>query len=148
VGQYLLQSLITLIGLGLLMLVLLFVGRRGRNFGGETLQLLGRLQLDGRRAVYVVRVGPRVFVLAGSEHAMTKVAELSPGELPEVGAARPLAFAEVFRRVLHRSDETTPPRSPTEASTDTSATNVSGGEAIAPGDTTSRDGQGRERRAP
>lgn len=49
------------------------------------LELLGRLPLDPRRTVYLVRVGESVFVVGGSEGGLTKL-----GEVPrlEVNIAR------------------------------------------------------------
>jgi flagellar biogenesis protein FliO len=97
VAEYLLHSSIALLGVGLLAALLVFASRRwGLSPSHAALQLLGRLPLEGKRAVYVVRVGKRVLVLAGTDQSLTKVAELEPGELPDL-PPRPGSFAAALR---------------------------------------------------
>jgi flagellar biogenesis protein FliO len=64
------------------------------------LQLVGRLPLDGRRAVYLVRIGKTVLVLGGSEAGLSKLAEV-----PSDGLTLPAlpAHARSFRDVLARA---------------------------------------------
>jgi flagellar biogenesis protein FliO len=128
VTQYLIQSSVTLLGVVLLASVLLYATRRlGRPTGPEHTELIDRLPLDARRAVYVVRVKGRVFVLAASEAAITKLGELAADEFPR-GAGRHVGFGEVLKRALgQRKPETEPTSSPLEApSTSQAPTNTNG----------------------
>ena len=93
-----------LTGVAALAVLLLSVGRRfgiGRPSG--PLELVGRLPLDGRRAVYLVRVGETVYVVGASEAGLNKLGEL-PKEGLELPAAVPAgaAFGSVLERVLGR----------------------------------------------
>ena len=99
--SYVVQTLLILVGLGALGWILV-VARRpslANRDGRWALGLVGRLPLEGRRAVYVVRVGERVLVLGGSEAGVTKLAELPLEEFP---AEIPVGSAEAFSSVLGR----------------------------------------------
>ena len=94
-----------LTGVVALAVLLLSVGRRfgiGRPTG--PLELVGRLPLDARRAVYLVRVGETVYVVGASENGLSKLGELpkDAAVLPPGTAADP-AFRSVLERVLGRS---------------------------------------------
>jgi flagellar biogenesis protein FliO len=63
-GSYIVQTLVTLTGVVALAVLILYAARRlGMGRAGGPLELVGRLPLDGRRAVYLVRVGRRVLVI-------------------------------------------------------------------------------------
>jgi flagellar biogenesis protein FliO len=75
-ASYVVETLITLVAIIALAVALLYGARRvglGRPAG--PLRLVGRLPLDGRRAVYLVRVGDTVYVLGSSEAGLQKVGE-------------------------------------------------------------------------
>src|SRR5262252_6039405 len=81
-GRYVVETLVMLTGVVALAVLLLSIGRRfgvGRPSG--PLELVGRLPLDGRRAVYLVRVGETVYVLGASDQALNKLGEISDDEL-------------------------------------------------------------------
>jgi flagellar protein FliO/FliZ len=82
--------------------VVVLVGARRLGVGAPSgpLELLGRLPLDARRAIYLVRVGPQVLVVGASEGGLVKLSELAHDALPR-GAppAPPEGFAAVLARV-------------------------------------------------
>jgi flagellar protein FliO/FliZ len=107
-GHYVVETLVMLTGVVALVVLLLSVGRRfglGRQSG--PLELVGRLPLDARRAVYLVRVGETVYVVGASESGLNKLGELPKEgvEMPK-GQAPDTAFRGVLERVLGRA---TPP---------------------------------------
>lgn len=99
-SRYVLETLITLMAVVVLCVVLLSALRRaGVGKAAGPLELLARLPLDGRRAVYLVRVGEAVYVLGGSEHSLQKLGELPPGTLPSA-PSEPQSFRAVLKRAL------------------------------------------------
>ena len=85
VASYVIQTVVTLVGVVALAFVLLYGARRaglGRPSG--PLAVLGRLPLDARRAVYLVRVGRAIYVLGASEGGLVKLGELAEGDLAPV----------------------------------------------------------------
>lgn len=84
VAAYVVQTVVTLAGVGALALLLVYGARRaglGRATG--PLSVVGRLPLDARRAVYLVRVGRSVYVIGASEAGLVKLGEISEAELSE-----------------------------------------------------------------
>jgi flagellar biogenesis protein FliO len=77
VASYIVQSLVTLLGVAALAVLLLYGARKtGMGRPSGPIELVGRLPLDGRRAVYLVRVGSTVFVLGSSEAGLVKLGEV------------------------------------------------------------------------
>ena len=91
------QTLVTLAAVVALALLVLFGARRlgvGRPSGPLT--LLGRLPLEGRRVVYLVKAGERAFLIAAGESAIAPVGELPISELAgEPSTPRP-RFGELL----------------------------------------------------
>ena len=101
-ATYLLETAVTLVAIVTLAVLVLMGARRfgvGRPQG--PLRLIGRLPLDGRRAIYLVRVEKKVFVLGASEAGLHKLGELE-GEHADLEAQGPPAFREVLERTLGR----------------------------------------------
>jgi flagellar biogenesis protein FliO len=98
-------ALETVIGLAVLValgIAIVFAARRG-GIGRRTgqLALVGRLSLDARRAVYLVRVGKSVYVIGASEGGLTKLGELDAASLPEASSmAESTAMWPVLERAL------------------------------------------------
>jgi flagellar biogenesis protein FliO len=103
---YLIETFATLLGVCALAFVVLWGARRlgvGRPTG--PIELQGHLPLDARRAIYLIRVGPHVFIIGAGEGGFTKLGELPASELPALSMARESSFATVLSRVLHRAPE-------------------------------------------
>ncbi|MDF3066232.1 MAG: hypothetical protein K0R38_1833 [Polyangiaceae bacterium] len=114
VSQYVVQTLVTLLAVVALSVLLLSALRRvGLGKVGGPLELVARLPLEGRRAVYLVRAGETVYVLAASESALAKLGELPRSELPQAVATEPPSFAEVLKRAVGVKPSA-PPQDPPE----------------------------------
>ena len=103
-GRYVVETLVMLVGVTALVVLVLSAGRRlgmGRPLG--PLELVGKLPLDGRRAVYLVRVGETVYVVGASETGLSKLGEIPKDgiELPK-GETAPRGFRDALARVLER----------------------------------------------
>ena len=85
-ATYLLQSLGTIAVFG----GALWLATRGlRRLGGGRaqgpLEILARQPLDGRRAIYLVRVGKRVLVVGATDASLTRLGSTSLASLASVG---------------------------------------------------------------
>lgn len=100
-SRYVVETLVTLLGIVALSVVLLSALRRaGVGKPGGPLELLARLPLEGRRAVYLVRVGKLVYVVAASESSLAKLGEIPREDLPEAASLEPLRFSDVLKRAV------------------------------------------------
>jgi flagellar protein FliO/FliZ len=109
-AAYLLETLVTLVGVCGLAFVVLWGARRlgiGRPSG--PIELRGHLPLDARRSIYLVKVGEQVFVVGVGEGGFTKLGEVNAGELPAVVAAPTGAFADILARAAGRAVKKGPP---------------------------------------
>jgi flagellar biogenesis protein FliO len=100
-ASYLVETFVTLVAVCALAFVLLYGARRlgvGRAQG--PIELAGQLPLDGRRFIYLVRIGGQVFVVGAGEGGMTKLGEISAADLPAPAARAPSSFVSVLSRVL------------------------------------------------
>lgn len=100
-GRYVFETIVTLLLVTGLAVVVLMVARRsgmGRALG--PLSLAGRLVLDARRAIYLVRVGETLYVVGASEAGLTKLGELAGTALgeAELGAPTAPSFKELLAR--------------------------------------------------
>ena len=117
VATYIVETLVTLLGVVILAVLLLYGGRRlgvGRPSG--PLELVGRLPLDARRAVYLIRVGKLVYVVGASEGGLTRLGELDADAVPTAAAGEPASrFADILGKMAGR-DRPPPPAPPGDAS--------------------------------
>ncbi len=105
-ASYLIEAGLTLLAVVALAVVVLYAARRaGIGRTGGPLELTGRLPLDARRAIYLVRIGSKTLVVGASEAGLTRLGELSSDELPAPAAPRPDPFAAVLARALGRGRE-------------------------------------------
>lgn len=101
VASYLIETSVTLLGVIAVAAVLLYgARRRGLGRASGPLDLVGRLPLEGQRAVYLVRIGTTVYVIGGSEAGLAKIGELAESDLGPLPEPARGALADVIRRAL------------------------------------------------
>lgn len=82
-GAYVLQAIVTLLVLGLLAVGLVYLQRKATFSAARgPLELWGRLPLDARKTVYLVKVGEQVLVLGASEAGVRLLTTLAVKDLP------------------------------------------------------------------
>jgi flagellar biogenesis protein FliO len=102
-GRYIVETVVTLLLVSGLALLVLYAARRsgvGRPMGPIT--LAGRLALDARRAIYLVRIGETYFVVGASEAGLTKLGELESaavGDLARAETPAPRGFEDWLERL-------------------------------------------------
>lgn len=112
-SRYVVETLVTLLAVVALSVVLLSALRRvGVGKTGGPLELLARLPLEGRRAVYLVRAGETVYVLAASESSLAKLGEMPRGTLPEAELLEPRTFSSVLKRAVGMPGAVATPATP------------------------------------
>lgn len=100
---YLVETFVTLLAVvAVAVAVLVSAKRLGVGAPTGPIELVGRLPLDARRAVYLVRVGTQVLVLGSSEAGITKLGEMPQSDLPPVKERGPTSFADVLRKLTTR----------------------------------------------
>ena len=104
VAKYVVEMVVTLLGVIALAVLVLYGARRiGVGRPGGPLELVGRLPLDGRRAVYLVRVAKTIYVVGASEAGLAKLGELGEDAIDASAfEPPPRPFADVLARVLNR----------------------------------------------
>lgn len=115
-GRYVLETVITLSAVAALAVLLLYAARRvGVGVGKPSgpLSIAGRLVLDARRSIYLVRIGEVVYVVGASEAGLAKLGELDAGSLAALGGANARG-EEGFRQILERLGRKAPGASSTE----------------------------------
>jgi len=98
-AAYLAETMVTLVLVCAVMYGVLYGAKRlgvGRPKG--PIQLVGQLPLDGRRAVYLVRVAEQVLVVGASEGGLTRLGEMTRAELE--GTSAPPPEERSFRDLL------------------------------------------------
>jgi flagellar biogenesis protein FliO len=111
-GRYLVETVVTLLLVSGLAIAVLFAARRtgvGRPLG--PMKLAGRLVLDARRAIYLVRIGETYLVVGASEAGLTKLGELGSDAVGEMPQSEELAAPRSFQAWLERLGAR-PPQAP------------------------------------
>jgi flagellar biosynthetic protein FliO len=100
-ASYLIETFVTLVAVCALAFVILYGARRfGLGRASGSIELVGQLPLDARRAVYLVKVGQQVFVVGVAEGGMTKLGELAASDVPTPAVTKAPAFADVLARAI------------------------------------------------
>jgi flagellar biogenesis protein FliO len=101
---YLVETFVTLVVVCVLAGLILWGAKRaGLGQGRGPVELCGHLQLEPRRAVYLVKVLDTVYVVAAGEGGLIKLGELPAKSLPTTPERRVPPFAEVLARVLGKA---------------------------------------------
>jgi flagellar protein FliO/FliZ len=99
---------VSLVSLGVVCLLayvaLKFLSRRGVGRASGPIKVMARCPLEPRRALYVVEVAGRSFLIGVGDGPMTMLAELGAAEVQAALPAPPPAarFGDVLARVLGR----------------------------------------------
>lgn len=102
-GAYLIETSITLLAVIALAFLILYGARRfGVGNAKGPLELVGRLPIDARRAIYLVRVGKLVYVVGASEGGLTKLGELGAEGVVTTENETPPRFADLLSRMGRR----------------------------------------------
>lgn len=105
-SSYLVETFVTLVVVCGLAFVVLYGARRlGVGQPSGAARLVGRLPLDARRAVYLVKIGAKVLVVGASEAGLTKLGELDEADVPEDEPTKTTEFGAVLARALGRGDK-------------------------------------------
>jgi flagellar biogenesis protein FliO len=76
-AAYAFETTVTLLGVLLLAVIVIWSARRlGMGRATGPLTVLGRLPLENRKSVYVVRVGNKTYALLSSESGLSKLDDL------------------------------------------------------------------------
>ena len=113
-ATYVLQSLGTVAVFGVALWGVTWGLRRiGATSSNGPLQVLARQPLDGRRAIYLVRVGKRVLVVGAGDGALTRLGATTIEALGIDPTAPPKSsFRDALARVLLRRDPIDAPSDP------------------------------------
>ncbi len=107
-ASYLLETLVTLLAvLAVAVGVLVAARKLGVGAPQGPLELVGRLPLDARRMIYLVRVGPQVLVVGASEAGLVKLGEAASHEIP-VTPPTARSFASALAAATGRAHRETP----------------------------------------
>jgi flagellar biogenesis protein FliO len=68
------------------------------------LALVGRLPIDARRSVVLVRVAGQVYVVGVSEAGLTKLGEIAASDLPPHEEGPVPSFADAVRGAMRRGE--------------------------------------------
>jgi flagellar protein FliO/FliZ len=109
-GVYVAETIVALAAIVALAVLVLYGARRlgvGRPLG--PLEMLGRLPLEPRRSIYLVRVADRVLIIGASEAGLTRLGQLPHSAALTADPVRSLPrFSEVLRAALGRSAAAVP----------------------------------------
>jgi flagellar protein FliO/FliZ len=103
---YIVQTFLTLVAVCGLAVVVLWTARRaGVGRANGPIELVGRLPLEARRSIYLVKVGEVVLVIGAGEGGFTKLGEVPADQLPAIekgiaAAGGGASFGEVLARVV------------------------------------------------
>jgi len=107
---YLVETFVTLAAVVVLaFLVLVFARRLGLGKPLGPMSIVGRLPLDARRSLFLVRVANQVLIVGTSEAGITKLGELPRDDIgPALEPAPQQSFADLLSSLRRRPVAATP----------------------------------------
>ncbi len=105
-ASYLVETFVTLLVVCAVAFVVLYGARRmgmGRPVG--SIELVGRLPLDARRSIVLVRVGAQVFLVGVGEGGFTRLGKIPACDVPASAAQEPLRFSNALARAFGRQEK-------------------------------------------
>ena len=107
---------VSLVSLGVVCLIaylsLRFLGRRGFGRASGPIKVLARCPLEPRRALYLIEIAGRCFLVGVGDGPMTMLAEVGASDVVAsmpAAAATGTRFTDVLNRVLGRRAGSGPP---------------------------------------
>lgn len=144
-ASYLIETVVTLLAVLALAVLVLYAARRagvGRQSG--PLQLVGRLPLDARRAVYLVKVADKVIVIGASEAGLTRLGEVDDSgldlEITE-GPAFSQVLGDMLKQPRKKNTRVETPRPPKTKASKASAPKASPAQSTPDSEVPGRDSQ-------
>lgn len=105
-ASYLLETLFMLIAVSVLAWVLLASAKKfGVGRASGAIRLVGKLPLDARRSIVLVKVGSQVLVVGVGDGGFTKLGDMPANELPPETEGEPSTFADAIARALKKKEE-------------------------------------------
>ena len=105
-ASYLLETLVMLILVSVLAWALLASAKKfGVGRASGAIRLVGRLPLDARRSIVLVKVGSQVLVVGVGDGGFTKLGEMPASDLPVEVETEGSTFAEAIVRALKKKEE-------------------------------------------
>jgi len=94
------QAIVTLGVVALIAVGIVYLQRKS-TLGGMRgpLELVGRLPLDARKAIYLVKVGEQVLVLGGSEAGLRLLSTVAAQDLPKTETGQRSLAESLLRRL-------------------------------------------------
>lgn len=74
------------------------VGRARAALGSPAMKIVGRLPLEPRRSIYLVRVADTVLVIGASEQGLVKLGEVDGARVPDPPPTERPALRDLFAR--------------------------------------------------
>jgi flagellar biogenesis protein FliO len=98
---YVVETFVTLAVVCALAVLLLWGAKRaGLGRGNGPVELCGHVQLEAKRAIYLVKVIDTVYVVGAGEAGLVKLGEMPASALPPLSAGPAQPFSDVLSRVL------------------------------------------------
>ena len=105
-ASYLLETLVMLILVSVLAWALLASAKKfGVGRASGAIKLVGRLPLDARRSIVLVKVGSQVLVVGVGDGGFTKLGEMPASDVPVEVENEGSTFAEAIMRALKKKEE-------------------------------------------
>jgi flagellar biogenesis protein FliO len=98
-SAYLVETFVTLLAVVALAVLILYGARRlGASGSSGPMRLVGRLPLDARRAIFLVKVADRLLVVGSSEAGLSSLGEMPAEKIELPLEPSPATFASILNQ--------------------------------------------------